>query len=346
MNSISPTISSISEGPRQSNFELLRIVAMLLVLIVHADFLSIGTPSLMDSFEKPLNFWTRTGIESLSIVCVNVFVLISGWFGIRQKRSGFFKFIFQCLYFSIGIYLFNLFIGNARISPAGIINCLFVDDGLWFVRAYMLLYLIAPILNTFIEHQSSKTVRNILLMFFAYQTFYGWTGWDYTFNFGYSTLSFIGLYLLARYLRKYNPLQHSKSVWGGVFISCILINSLIFFITIWSGNNIVRPYAYNNPIIIIQSIALLQLFKCLKIKYNRYINWISASAFAVYLLHINTMTITLYKTAVSDIYCGYDGIRCITGIFIFILSVFGIAVLIDQPRKLLWNFLNKHIGSK
>lgn len=35
-------ITSITAGPRQSNFELLRILAMFLVLVVHSDFWSIG----------------------------------------------------------------------------------------------------------------------------------------------------------------------------------------------------------------------------------------------------------------------------------------------------------------
>ena len=37
---------------RQSNMELLRIVAMFLVLLVHADFFSIGAPSASDCVNR------------------------------------------------------------------------------------------------------------------------------------------------------------------------------------------------------------------------------------------------------------------------------------------------------
>ena len=43
-------ISSITKGPRKSNFELLRIVAMLFVLILHADFFVNQIPTRNDFF--------------------------------------------------------------------------------------------------------------------------------------------------------------------------------------------------------------------------------------------------------------------------------------------------------
>lgn len=45
---------------RQSNFEMLRIVSMMLVLVLHADFLSLGIPKANDFYTDPTNAWTRT----------------------------------------------------------------------------------------------------------------------------------------------------------------------------------------------------------------------------------------------------------------------------------------------
>lgn len=65
---------------RQSNIELLRITSMLLVLIVHANFKVLGAPNndniSIDLFGSIMRYLT----ESLSIVCVNAFVLISSEF--------------------------------------------------------------------------------------------------------------------------------------------------------------------------------------------------------------------------------------------------------------------------
>ena len=83
---------------RDSNIELLRMLAMFLVLLVHADFFSLGTPTLQDIQTSTLDSTLRIFFEALSIVCVNVFVLISGWFGIRPSLKGVSNFIFQCLF--------------------------------------------------------------------------------------------------------------------------------------------------------------------------------------------------------------------------------------------------------
>ena len=63
---------------RQSNIELFRIVAMFLVLVLHALFIAIGTPSQSQCLFAPGNAITRIFFQSLAIVAVDVFVLISG----------------------------------------------------------------------------------------------------------------------------------------------------------------------------------------------------------------------------------------------------------------------------
>lgn len=68
----------MSLDSRLSNFELLRCLAMFLVLVVHADFFSLGEPSITNFTSISLSDMTRLFIEGVSIVCVNVFVLISG----------------------------------------------------------------------------------------------------------------------------------------------------------------------------------------------------------------------------------------------------------------------------
>lgn len=81
---------------RLSNFELLRCIAMFLVLMVHADFYSLGAPEITNIRDISLGDIVQLLIQGISIVCVNVFVLISGWFGIRPNIKSFANFIFQC----------------------------------------------------------------------------------------------------------------------------------------------------------------------------------------------------------------------------------------------------------
>ena len=148
---------------RDSNIELLRIIAMFLVLLVHTDFYSLGIPSTKHITQQPLDSTLRFLVEALSIVCVNVFVLISGWFGIRPKAKGICNFLFQCLFFSLGIYAVTLLVGTSKFSADGLLGCITLTRQNWFITAYLLLYILSPILNAFVEHTPRHIFRNVLL---------------------------------------------------------------------------------------------------------------------------------------------------------------------------------------
>ena len=101
---------------RESNFELLRIIAMFMVLVLHADFQALGEPTRADILSSTLTSSLKVFFEMASIIAVNVFVLISGWFGIRPSIKGFCKFVFQCLFFSFAIYLVMILLGRVELS--------------------------------------------------------------------------------------------------------------------------------------------------------------------------------------------------------------------------------------
>lgn len=73
---------------RQSNMELLRLLAMFFVLALHANATAIQVPTADDIQAAPLSSFTRIFLEQATVVAVDVFVLISGWFGIRPTLKG------------------------------------------------------------------------------------------------------------------------------------------------------------------------------------------------------------------------------------------------------------------
>lgn len=197
-------MSNVTKKTRDSNIELLRLIAMFLVLVVHADFWSLGCPTQEETLATPMNAFCRFFFESLSVICVDVFVLISGWFGIRANAKSFCNFVFQCLFFTVGIYAVALSVGLTSLSLKGLLGCFAMINNYWFIKAYVGLYILSPVLNAFVEYAEEKTFRQVLLGFFLFQTLYAWIsdGAEF-FEHGYSTMSFIGLYLLARYVKVY-----------------------------------------------------------------------------------------------------------------------------------------------
>lgn len=339
-------IDSFSKpAPRQSNFELLRIIAMFLVLAVHANYPSLGAPSIEDFTMEPFASTTRVFMKALCIMCVNLFVLISGWFGIRPSIKGLANFMFQVLYFYTGTFILALIFGEAQPTVKNILACFGFSGGGWFVVAYLGLYAVAPILNLWTEKASKKQQATLLIAFFVFQTFYGNIGDIKFIASGYSTLSFIGLYLLSQFIRRYGPACYES---GGVIFTCSLT-----LITLLGILNVYYPHSpnafpYCSPLVIAEAVGFMLIFRRFNIMHVPAINFIAKSAFAAYLLHTSNYTWSLcYIPLCKYIYKLYNGVEYLAAIFAVLIGVFALALILDQPRKLLWKrFLCKLFTTK
>lgn len=202
-SSFNTPIQSISSGPRQSNMELLRILATFMVLAVHADFFSLGEPSAADFSVNPVGAIGQTVFQFLTVGAVNTFVFISGWFGIRTTLRGVAKLLFQCAFFAALIYVCTLASGWNALSGADLVNVVTAYNQ-WFVVSYLGLMIFAPALNALVEKTPRRTLLVIIIGFYIYQTLYStFPGFRNPIAGGYSTISFLGLYLLVRYVRLY-----------------------------------------------------------------------------------------------------------------------------------------------
>ena len=321
---------------RQSGFELLRIISMLLVVISHADFFSLGIPQPQDFSLNPIGTIGKIFFESLSICCVNVFVLISGWFGIKPSFSKFVRLIFQCLFFSFGLLLAALLLGVAPVGQllGEIKSSLLLNDH-WFITSYILLFFLAPVLNAFVETVSKKTFICVVACFFIYQTIYGWLISINGINEGYTTISFIGLYLLAKFIKKYPVrITQKKSYYYLLwYLGCAILNTLACIFLLNRGDTIYRLFYYISPLVILSSVCLTLAFSKM-VFYNKTVNYVASSALAVYLFHTNHFVIAEFKRIVLNIYQQNASLLCLLKIAVFIVAVFAISVMIDQIRKL------------
>lgn len=327
---------------RQSNIELLRIIAMFMILGLHVNFIAIGVPEIQVISNMPLQGFARLFTENMCIVGVNVFVLISGWFGIHFKTKGICSFIFQCLFFSLIVFIAFAATGQVEINRINIMSAfLLYKNAYWFVWAYLFLYILAPVLNGFIDNANRGTVKRVIILFYAIQTItFIFTNTGFT-KAGYSPLSFIGLYLLARYYRLHKQ-NNCKYIYLGIYLLCALCNTLIYFIPAYLGqeNNTIFSISisYTNPLNIIGALSLLLFFTKIDIK-SRFINWVASSCFAVYLFHMHFCISGHYLKFAKDIYENFSGVTYLAVIIGFMIIVFAIAVLIDKARIPLFNYI-------
>lgn len=103
----------------------------------------------------------------------------------------------------------------------------------WFFDSYVWLMLLAPVLNRYVESAGRREVALFLAVFFFFVCGMEWCmSASNELQQGYSTLSFVGLYLLGRYVRIHGGRWCELSLWYDllIFFSATLLSALIDYL--------------------------------------------------------------------------------------------------------------------
>lgn len=325
---------------RESGIELLRIVLMLLIMNLHSFFsleiLTWSDVSLGVAFD-----YFR---ESLGICAVNAFVLISGYFSIRLKPKSVLSLIFQIYFWILLVYAGLLVVGKLDFRPRDLfarLNCLFNSYG--FIWRYLVLMLLSPVLNAFVEKVDRKHLLYFIIIFFSVEAYAEFLKCP-EFNGGYCVMHFCGLYLLGRWL---NGCKHIGS-WraGGWYLLItvlIAIAALAYKIigNVESSSFKMFMGMYNNPLIVLQSVMLFMCFRDMHFS-NKSVNWVSGSVLAIYLLHMHPDLKHYYYDYTHSLY----NLSCFEHIWklaLLIFAVFVVAIFIDKIRVFLFDKLYPYV---
>lgn len=329
--------------PRLSNIELLRLLAMLGVLVVHADFGALGEPTRQEWLATPGYTAMRTLAEAFAIVAVNVFVLISGWFGIRFRWSALGKLLFQCAFFFFGIYFTLRACGVSQTPPLkGIYMCLMFSENAWFVKAYVGMFILAPVMNAFMENATRRQAATLLVVFFTFQSLYGWLSAGATYiEKGYSAFSFMGLYLLARYVRTYRPRWSQWSLrrdWAAYVLLSLLTAAGFLTFTIVGVYPLFAMFeSYTSPLIIAAALFLLLAFSKMPFR-SKAVNGVASSCFAVYLFHFIVFP-TYMRPLIQELAATHNGMAFLGLLCALLLAFYAAAIALDKVRLGVWNTL-------
>lgn len=269
---------------RLSNMELLRIISMLMVLAVHIDGASLGLPAPDGDFASlsARDIW-RIAVESVAIIGVNSFTMISGYFGIRLRWRGVLSFLFECIFYSVTIYiidaaLFGRFSWNGWLESWMVLT----HTDLWYVPAYFGLMLLSPMLNSGLDAMPRRTFQMVLGLFTVFNIWCGWW-WGGEFNpTGYTIVQLILVYMIARYIRLHVSLDDIRK--RRAVIMAVYAVSLVAI----SATAVCMPslmaYAYNSPFVLLSTVCFFLIFLSFEFT-SPVINYMAGSAFAVYLIH-------------------------------------------------------------
>ncbi len=319
-----------SDNLRQSGIELLRIVAIVMVLVCHANARVLGLPSRAEVFSVPAPSIARMLFGAMAVYGVNIFVMISGWFGIHAKPKGLAKLLFEVLFLLWGIYAVFLLTGNATFNMHDIKVCLALTDEYWFVMAYVGLYIFSPVLNAFVEKASKRELQLLLVGFYVFQCYYCWASGTLDYFSGYSITFFFGLYLTARYFRLY-PVRILSRHGGLVYVASLAVVTMVSVVALVLVGNWARMLRYDNPLVIVGAIGLLNAFSHLRF-HNRLVNSLATACFAVYIIHFDPLVFHYFAMAVKSIYNSTSGLVTVAAISMFLVAVFLACWLIDRVR--------------
>ena len=288
-------------SPRNSSFELLRIISMVMIVFHHFA----------------VNFAVRGGWEwdvpSLSIshlwynfiimggkIGVDIFVLISGYFLVNRTGSLFdlkrvLKLWGQVFFYSFTIYVIFCFMGISDLGVKTLIKVFFpiTFSYWWFASTYLVLFLIHPFLNKLIHSLDKRTYQSLLvLLIVCWCIIPTFTTSEYQGN----DLSwFITLYAISGYARIYgfHPEFRSKHyfILCGLFSVLTYLSSVVFTIlgTKWSvfASNARYFFGQEKLSVLLCAFTLFMAFSKLKMRYHKGINIIASATFGVYLIHEN-----------------------------------------------------------
>lgn len=331
---------------RQSNIELLRIIAMFLVVVYHVFHYVLINYEVQYPLIKPL--------YTISHVGVVIFVLISGYFGINPSVRGFVKLYLWIVFYNLLMFCPWYFIGNNEFSFASLAKIFMPFSHslpwLWFMRIYIFLYLLAPLLNyvrnpsTLINTDRSKWEGNILILscIGVILFWFGWLNSNSDLYNGKNIIEFSFLYLLGGTLRnKYVVNDENRKKLRKKFgISLIIIVSIVSLCLYFADGVYLQLFQrifhpYSSPILIAMSSLILLFFSTLKIQ-SSMINWISVSTLSVYLVHENRFfEIIPWYDFIENKFLNSQSYIFIAIFVAGVLTIFTISILIDKIRLLL-----------
>lgn len=313
---------------RQSNFEALRLLCMIMVLNLHS----------FHGWQNGCGVWQAIDFlrESSSICAVDCFILISGYFGIKWKFKSFFNLVFQVFFYSVGIYLFAVAFGIVAWDVKSLLvrfTCLSANS--WgFVVSYIILYFCSPLLNAFAEKLTVRELFVYCIVFILALNIVSFTAG--------SAFTYAVVYLIGRLLRKVNisdqKVHAGRCYWVMTLVIFILVYVVLFKIAHIHNGDIIgkRPlgsigYDYASPLVILQAVALFSVFAKWKFK-SKIINWCASSAFAIFLIHMHPSIKQIGYLSFTQSLYELPVLKHISLLLLLITVVFTGSILIDKLR--------------
>lgn len=275
---------------RQSNMELLRILAVAGVIVLHFNAKALPVA-------PPIGRHFLLLLELISACAVNVFVMLSGYFLWRRESVSVYKplsLLIQLLIYRLVMHGIELALGSSEFTLEGMLILIMPLD--YFLVLYCALYLLSPYLNRLLSLMEDRKLRRFLLLLLL--VFSLWnalvdllstvTGLSLASSStvgikgaqeGYTIVNFILCYCVGAAIGRKSLVLPRP---GLLFLGCLAAELLISRISLYLS------IAYLSPIVICQAACALMLAERMRFQ-SRMVNFIASAALSVYMIHMHIL---------------------------------------------------------
>ena len=299
---------------RQSGLELLKILAIILIIISHT-INTIGTNTNIYANTSKAFFninLTSNNLEVIFLMIIKyfanagnfIFMICTAWFlldSYKTKKNKVLNLILDVFFISI-LFLVILSASGINIEKKLILKSIFptIFANNWYITCYILIYMIHPLLNIIIEKIEKRKLLllNIMLLFI----YFGLCWIQQGILFSTNLIIFVAVYFFTAYIKKYmiNFTKNIKQNRLIIIVTSILIIILALIINTL-GNNIEFLHSkalilcnMSNPLVLLLSFSLFNIFKEMKF-INKPTNYISSLSMLIYVIHENLLVRTYIR---------------------------------------------------
>ena len=355
-NTMTPPTTGANK--RQLNFEILRIIAMCMIITMHYLTKGLNVPKLSEDLSLSNMLWWL--IYAFSVGAVNIYVLISGYFLVDSRWR-----IDKVFSLYLTVWLYSVLV-PLTLGAIGIVDLRSLELGdwqqlllpieyehYWFATAYVMMYILSPVLAIAVRSLNRELLRGVIaglvVLFSVLKSINPYLiPWD---KYGNDVLWFIVLFMIAGYIRRFG-IQVSITLRVLTYILTsilILVSELILGVIVNKTGKLEYMLdmlcANNHILVLLASVALFTAFIEIKTdtineKTGKIILLFSSSTFGIYLLHENLLVRSRWASWLGVDRLNNTALKLLF-LIISIAALFAVGTLVDRVRAGLFNMFIK-----
>lgn len=287
---------------RNHIFDILRIIAIMAIIVHH---IIINDVELLGNINGVIDSLVKNQmivcifINSFSVVGVNLFFLLSGYFGIKYNFRKALRLILEIFIIYLIVTCIGIITGYVSLDKDTIIGIINPFTKYWFLFVYVIILFLSPIINKIIKYMDKDDFKRLMIITILIFSIYSLVN-DTNLNIGggYSLIWGVLMYIIGGLINKFKYANNKGLL---LYFICSVINASIICLLCFYNQRLIawRMFSYNNIFVFLSSVGLMVYFNSIKKQINnekaiKIITFLASNTLVVYLLH-STCFLTVFR---------------------------------------------------